>query len=201
MNVTGVQTCALPIYLEGKLTITFTGLEAMQRRLEQRNEDAPARKKFLEEEAKEYIPAACEVDLTNKPDWGSSSSSLTAEYALKSPGWVSGAGRKALLPMGIFSAAEKHVFDHAERHHPVYFQFPFQNLDDVTLALPSGWSIGSLPPVHEDDKKAAFYNIKAENDKEKIHLTRKIDISMIMLDVKQYSTLRSFFQSVRTGDE
>jgi hypothetical protein len=54
--------------LEGKLTISFTGLEAMQRREEERNEDETDRKKFLEDQAKEYVPAAIEVELSNKPD-------------------------------------------------------------------------------------------------------------------------------------
>ena len=38
--------------LEGKLTVTFTGLEAMYCRLDVRHEDDVARKKFLEERVK-----------------------------------------------------------------------------------------------------------------------------------------------------
>ncbi|HMH00892.1 MAG TPA: DUF3857 domain-containing protein, partial [Terriglobales bacterium] len=49
--------------LEGNLTVTFTGLEALRRRVEERNVDAAERKKFIEDQVKEYIPAASEVDL------------------------------------------------------------------------------------------------------------------------------------------
>jgi hypothetical protein len=56
--------------LEGKLTVTFSGLEALWRRIEERNEDLTNRKKFLEDQVKEYIPAGIDVDLTNQPDWG-----------------------------------------------------------------------------------------------------------------------------------
>ena len=38
--------------LEGTLTVTFTGLEGMERRLQERNEDEADRKKFIEDEAK-----------------------------------------------------------------------------------------------------------------------------------------------------
>src|SRR5438270_10973205 len=106
--------------LEGTLKVTFTGLQAMQRRVEERNEDETERKKYLEDEAKDYVPAVCEIDLSNKPEWNSSSTPLVAEYKIKIPGWVSAAGRRALMPVGIFSAPEKHVFDHAERTHPIY---------------------------------------------------------------------------------
>jgi len=187
--------------LEGKLTVTFTGLEAMHRRSEELHEDEADRKKTLEDEAKEYIPAASEVELTNKPDWSSSTPPLVAEFKMKIPGWVSGAGRRELLPVGIFSANEKRVFEHAERVHPIYFEFPSQKEDDVTISLPLGWEASSLPPAHNQDAKAAVYILKAENDKGTLHLSRKLNLDLLLLDQKSYPALRNFFQVVRTGDE
>jgi Domain of Unknown Function with PDB structure (DUF3857)/Transglutaminase-like superfamily len=187
--------------LEGKLTITFTGLQAMNRRLEERNEDDADRKKILEDEAREYVPAAIEVELTNKPDWGSSSPSLIAEYKLKIPGWVSGAGRRALLPVGIFSATEKNVFEHEQRVHPIYFEFPSEKIDDVSINLPLGWQVSSLPAAQDKDSKVIRYVLKAENDKSTVHLNRQLSVDLMFLDSKYYPALRNFFQLVRTGDE
>ena len=187
--------------LEGKLTITFTGLEAMQRRREERNEDETDRRKFLEEQAKEYIPAASELDLTNKPEWNSSSRDLVAEYKMKIPGWMSGAGRRAMLPVGIFSAPEKRVFEHTERVHPIYFEYPFEKIDDVTIILPVGWQVGSLPPAKTQDAKAVFYELKVESDKATLHLSRRLKVDMLLLPQKYYPALRSFFQVVRSGDD
>jgi hypothetical protein len=187
--------------LEGKLTISYTGLQAMQRRREERNEDETDRKKYLEDQAKEYIPAACELDLTNKPDWSSSSVPLVAEYHLKVPGWVAGAGKRAMLPVGLFSASEKHVFDHTQRTHPIYFEFPSEKADDVTIALPLGWQVGSVPAAQNVDAKAVRYALKAESDKGSLHLTRRLAVDLLFLDPKFYPALRDFFQVVRTGDE
>jgi transglutaminase-like putative cysteine protease len=187
--------------LEGKLAITFTGLEAMRRRLEERNEDEADRKKTLEDEAREFVPAAIEVQLTNQPDWDSSSLSLVAEYKLKIPGWVSGAGRRALLPVGIFSATEKNVFEHEQRVHPIYFQFPSEKIDDVSISLPLGWQVSSLPAAQDKDSKVIHYVLKAENDKSTVHLKRQLSVDLLLLDPKYYPALRNFFQLVRTGDE
>jgi hypothetical protein len=187
--------------LEGTLTITFTGLEAKQRRVEERNEDETDRKKYLEDEAKEYIPVGSDVDLTNKPDWTTSSAPLVAEYTLKIPGWVSGAGRRALFPVGIFSASERGVFDHANRVHPIYFEFPSQKLDDITIALPLGWQVNTLPPPQNADGKVVLYTMKTENDKNGLHLKRKLSVDVLLVDTKYYPALRNFFQAVRTGDE
>jgi hypothetical protein len=146
--------------LEGKLTVTFTGLQAMNRRVEQRHGDDADRKKYLEDQVQEYIPVGAELDLINQPDWKSSSLPLVAEFNLKIPGWVSGAGRRALLPVGVFSAPEKHIFEHAERVHPIYFQFPSQKVDDVTIDLPLGWQVQSLPQPKNQDPACCCLRIE-----------------------------------------
>jgi hypothetical protein len=187
--------------LEGKLTVTFTGLEGMERRLRERNQDEADRKKFLEEEAREFVPAAIEVELTNKPEWSSSASPLVAEYKLKIPGWVSGAGRRALLPMGLFSATEKNVFDHTERVHPIYFEYPSEKIDDLSINLPLGWQVSSLPSGQDKDLKGTRYILKAEDNKGTVHLNRQLNVDLLFLDSKYYPALRNFFQLVRTSDE
>jgi Domain of Unknown Function with PDB structure (DUF3857) len=187
--------------LEGKLTVTFTGLEAMDRRTEERHGDDAERKRYLEEQVKEYIPVGAELDLTKQPDWKSSSQPLVAEFDLRIPGWVSAAGRRALLPVGIFSATEKHIFEHADRVHPIYFQFPFEKVDDVTVELPLGWQVQSLPPPQKKDAHVVTYDLKAEKDANSLHLTRKVTVDLLLLETKYYSALRNFFQAMRTGDE
>lgn len=187
--------------VEGKLTVSYTGLEAMRRRRKEGNEDDTDRKKFLEDEVKEYIPAASEIELTNKPDWGSSSTPLLTEFHLKISGWVSGAGRRAMLPVGLFGASERNVFDHALRVHPIYFEYPSEKTDDITIVMPLGWQLSSLPPEQNVDAKAARYLLKAENDKGTLHLSRTLSIDLLLLEPKYYPALRYFFQTVRTGDE
>jgi hypothetical protein len=187
--------------LEGKLSVIYSGLEAEWRRVQYRNEDETQRKKFLEDEVKETVPVGIEVDLTNKPDWNSSSSALAAEFTLKVPGWVSGAGHRALLPVGLFSAPEKHMCEHATRVHPLYFHYMSERLDDTRIELPVGWQVSSLPQPQTDDAHVMLYTLKVENDKGTLHLERRLRRDLITLEQKYYPALRSFYQTVRTGDE
>jgi hypothetical protein len=187
--------------LEGNLTVTFTGLEAMNRRVEERHSDDTERKRYLEDQVKEYIPVAAELELTNQPDWKSSSRPLVAEFTLKIPGWVSGAGRRALLPVGIFSATEKGMFEHANRVHPIYFAFPFEKVDDVTIDLPDGWQTQSVPQPRNQDGHVVAYNVNVEKDAKSLHLSRKLKVDVLLLEPKYYAALRNFFQVVRSGDE
>jgi hypothetical protein len=187
--------------LEGKLTVNYSGLEALWRRIEERNEDEVHRKKLLEDEVRESIPAGIEVELTNKPDWASSSPTLVAQFDLKVPGWVSGAGRRALLPVGLFSASEKHICEHATRVYPLYFHYMSQKVDDIRIELPLGWQVSSLPQPQVNDAKVILYSMKAENDKGTLHIERRLRSDLLSLEQKYYPALRNFYQTVRSGDE
>lgn len=186
--------------LEGKLTITYTGLEAMYHRLEERHADDVERKKYLEERVTSQIGAAGDAELTNKPDWTSSEAPLVAEFDIKIPGWVSSAGRRAMIPAAVFTAAEKGVFEHTNRSHPIYFEYPYVKVDDITIDLPPGWQVSSLPAAQNQDGHVIQYTLKAEKNGESLHLNRKLTVDVMMLDKKYYGALRNFFQTVRTGD-
>jgi hypothetical protein len=187
--------------LSGKVTMTFSGLEALRRRIEERNEDEAERKQYMEDQLREFVPVGIEVELTNKPDWNNSSPTLTAEYNLKVPGWATAAGHRALVPVGIFSATEKQLFTHRDRVHPIYFQFPCQRKDDVTIELPLSWKVTTIPPSKLQDSKAVVYDLKITNENGVLHMTRLLRNDLLVIEQKQYPSLQGFFQIVRTGDE
>ena len=187
--------------LEGKITLTFTGLEAVNRRQEHYDQDAEERKKYLEGLLKEYVPAAMEADLTNQPGWTASETPLVAEFDAKIPGWASGAGRRALLAAGIFSATERQIFQHADRTNAVYFPFLFRKVDDVTIQLPLDWKVSSLPKDQDQDAKAAEYTLKFEQKSGEVHITRALRSDLIMIPKDSYPALRNFYQAVKSGDE
>jgi hypothetical protein len=187
--------------LEGKLVVAYTGLESSTRRVSESLTDDAERRKFLEDEVRGAIPAACEVELTNQPNWKDSSSALVAEYSLKIPGWVSGAGKRALLPVGLFGAPEKHLFDHTDRVHPIYFEHPYQISDDISIDLPLGWQISTVPKPQTIDAKAITYTLDAKNDKGTLHLNRVLNVDLMLLPTQNYPALRKIFQMVRTTDE
>ena len=187
--------------LEGKVTVTYTGLEAATRRQEWRDQDDVARKKYLEEVFKNYVPASMDVELKSEPDWANSEKPLVAEFEVKIPGWVAGAGRRALMPAGIFCSTEKRMFEHTNRVNAIYFHYPYRKTDDVTVELPASWKIGSLPKPEDQDAKAAEYILTVEEKSGAIHVTRVLRNDLVLLQKDYYPTLRNFYQVVKTGDE
>jgi hypothetical protein len=187
--------------LKGRVTVTYTGLEAMIRRIEERNADEVDRKKFLEDGLKDQIPAGAEVELVNKPDWGNAEAPLVAEFDLTIAGWASAAGKRSALAVGVFTAAEKRIFEHADRVHPIYFEYSFEKVDDISIEMPAGWHTSSLPNGRSQDGHIVMYTLKVDDNSGTLHLVRKLSVDAGLYDPKYYAGLRNFFQTVRSGDE
>ena len=187
--------------LEGNVTVTYKGLSALWRRIDKQDADDAERKKFLEDELKSYIPVPSEAELTNTPDWNTPSPTLVAEYNLKIPNWTSSAGRRTLFAAGLFGGSEKHVFDGTNRVHPIYFSYPYSDVDDIIIALPSGSTIANLPDPQRDNQKVCDYSSSAEKSSGSLHLSRTLMVNVGLLDPKYYPALRKFFQTVRNGDD
>lgn len=187
--------------LEGKVTTTYTGLEAMYHRLDVRNADDVTRKKFLEDRLRHQVPTAMEANLTKAPDWTDPEIPLVAEFDVSIPGWTSNAGKRALMPAALFGGMEKRLFEHADRIHPIYLSYPYEKDDDVTIELPPGWQVGPTPAPHTQDGHVVSYSLKVEGDHTTLHLTRQLVWNFLFLDQKYYPALRNFFQTVRTTDE
>jgi hypothetical protein len=187
--------------LSGTLRVTYTGLEALWRRVRERNEDDSARRAMLEADLKAAIPADSEVSMTQAPDWQSSDPSMVAEFTVVVKGWVTEAGRRRVLNLALFGAGERHLFDHAFREHPLYFQFRSQASDDLSIVLPTGWEAASLPKPAAQDKVAFKYAASAEVSGRKLTLKRDLTVNALLLGSEYYDTVRAFYQGVRASDE
>ena len=187
--------------LTGKVTVTYTGLEAHWRRLEERNEDATERKEFMEAQLREDIPTGLDVKLINEPNWNGSEEPLVAEYEVKIPGWATSAGQRALFTLGLFGEKEQHAFESANRIHPIYMPFSYQSEDDVGIELPEEWQVGSVPEAQNIDLKVVGFNGAASVNGQVLNLKRNFKVNFMIVDKKYYGQLRDFYQKVRTHDE
>jgi hypothetical protein len=187
--------------LEGKLTVTYTGLEAAWRRMRQRNEDDTERKKFLEHDVEVDVPTGIEVTLTNSPDWSGTETPLVAELDFKASGWAAMAGKRALVPVGLFGGGEKHTFEHGARVHPIYFLFPYEHTDEVVIELPPGWKVGSAPKPRVSDIKIAKYSMTSAVGEGSLTVKRELMLNLLLIQAKFYPSMRDFYQQIRAGDE
>jgi hypothetical protein len=187
--------------LEGTVTVTFSGLDALAQRLDERNEDDTERRRRLEDEIKGALGTAGEATLTNVPEWSNGDAPLVANFEVKVPVWAHFAGTRALVPVDIFAGGNRHVFEHQTRIHPVYFHFPHQIEDDVTIDLPAGWTVSSVPQPGSSDIHVASCKWTADGTPTTLHLKRDFSIETLLIDAKYYGQLQDFFQTVRRSAE
>lgn len=105
------------------------------------------------------------------------------------------------MPVGLFGGAEKHMFEHSARVHPLYFTFPYQHTDEVTIELPPGWQVSAAPKPRTADIKVASYNSTAQATGNALSIKRDFALNTVMIQQKFYEQVRVFFQAVRAGDE
>jgi len=105
-----------------------------------------------------------------------------------------------MIPAAIFTAGEKGLFEHANRVHPIYFEYPNEKADDVTIELPPGWAASSVPTEQKEDGRIIVYDLKVEKNAETLRLTRKLTNNILLLQQQAYPDLRNFFQAIRNND-
>ena len=106
-----------------------------------------------------------------------------------------------MFPVGLFAAGEKKLFEREERIHPIYFQYPSEQDDEISVTLPANWQVVALPKDAKFNNQVIAYSLKAGDDKSLLLIRRTLSIDVLYVLQESYPTLRNFFQNVRTTDE
>ena len=188
--------------LSGTVKTTYTGHEALVRRLEHIHDDAEARKTDLEKELADILPPGATVTLTNLVNIDNSAPDLVASYEVSLPGIATAAGEKMLLPVSPLLGAARYPFRTTARKYPVYFPYPFREFDDIVITLPEGLTSEVCPEARKDENAfSAFTLVCAGEGPGKLHVQRDLVIKKSFFPVEQYPAVKALFDSVRASDE
>jgi hypothetical protein len=125
---------------------------------------------------------------------------LTATFEVELPNLGTLAGSRALVPISVFEATAKNPFAGAQRKYPIYFSYQREIEDNVTLHVPEGYAVESVPKPVKLDLGALAYTAKHANDGKAITLTRKMTVRTIAIESKYYETLKKFYGARVTAD-
>jgi hypothetical protein len=186
--------------VEGSLAAGFFGQEALQRRLEGLETDDVGRTKILEDEAKGWFSADAQISVSKEPDWNAIDAPLIVEYKVSSPMLIS-AGKRLLMPSNIFDYNHSAMFAHTDRVHPVYFEFPTRQIDDVKITLPDTLQVESLPASESAKLDYALYKADRKQDKNVIISTRDLALASFAISLSDYKSLKGFYDKVKEYDD
>ena len=187
--------------LEGAVVATYTGQEALLRRLRTWGDDEATRTKDLEDEAKGWFPDGATVKLTSVTGATSHAEPLVAKYDVTVPGLVSEAGSRTVMPASVFSANAKNPFSSATRTHPIYFHYPNKVEDDVKVTLPDALSLAEVPSPAKLNGGALQYASEVKRDGKTVTFKRSMTVDAMLINKDYYNALRTFYSATIAADQ
>jgi transglutaminase-like putative cysteine protease len=184
---------------KGKLSLLFDGLEALNRRLDYLEEDEQEFRDELEKEVKDALPGGSTVKFVNFENARATDEPLIVHFDVELPDFSSSVGSRRLIPLTIFQTSNP--FRHEQRKHPVYYSYPFQEVDQIAIEVPEGFTVESVPAARKLEPAFAYYDTKWDNDAKLVTLTRRFAILGYFFPVHHYASLRDFYSRAATGDQ
>jgi len=83
----------------------------------------------------------------------------------------------------------------------VYFQYPYQESDDLKIHVPASYKIASLPAHPKLDRGLVIYNLSASQDANTAEIKRDLVMNAMLLGKDAYPALRAFFFAVKSADD
>lgn len=187
--------------LRGTVIETYRGQEALARRLSSYQEDEAETKRSLETALRNRFATGADVVLRKVRGIKSAAPEVVAEYDVQLPNAGSFAASRAIIPLSLFHANARNPFSAATRKSAVYFQYPFIEEDDVTLHVPEGYGVESLPTGSEIKGGAIAYASHYENGAGTVRFTGRRVVDAMYFPVEKYGALRTIFSRIAAADQ
>lgn len=187
--------------LVGKVVLTFTGQEALVRRLRHLTDDEAARTKAFEKEAAGWLPEAATVKLASLTGATSMDDTLVAAFDVVLPNAITSAGSRTLVPMSVFETRSRNPFAPTTRKHAIYYEYPRTEEDEVKVTVPESFKIAAVPPPANMDAGALGYKSEAKQDGASVTFKRSSWVTVMLIEPKFYEPLRSYYSAVLTADQ
>jgi hypothetical protein len=188
--------------LSGTMVVRFTGERAFVRRAQSWEEDEVGRKKSLSDEIKDWLPSDAKFELTSMNNWDKNDQPLEVQGKITLPSLGQLAGKRLLLPVGLYLSSQRQIFDANTRKQDIYFTFQNETVDDITIQLPAGCQPEAFPPPRNSTPGGGLhFEISAKQEGSAIHIRRKLDIGGMLFSADLYPEIRNFFHSAKTSDD
>lgn len=186
--------------LEGTLEISFTGQEALDRRLSAAEEDEAGRRKLLEDEIKELTPVGATIDIDSINGWKNSEKPLQVKGRLYVSHFATFTAKRMLFPNAVFQTTSKKPFIYASRIQPVYLRYCHSELDRITISLPDEYRLEALPSDTDYKTSFASFHVKRSEEPGVVRLERQVALNGYFFPVASYGSLQQYFEKVRQSD-
>jgi len=185
---------------KGTIGIAWTGIQALDHRLSGLKTDDAGRKKDLEDELKDLLPTGSVVKLDSAKGWDDANAELAATFTVEIPAYASSTGKRLLVPENLFETRGRQPFAHGDRHNPVYFAYPFVDVDETHITFPATFHLETIASTQPARTGYSVYQVDHSTTGNTVNISRDFVMGGMAFQQKDYEELRNFFAAVATGD-
>lgn len=192
--------------LEGDVRIEYSGHLGLDKK-EYNDDDSPAeREKTLRDSLKSRLSTAeiSDIKIENVTD---PIKPFVYAYHIRVPGYAQRTGKRLFLQPAFFQHGLAAMFTPSERLHPIYFNYPWSEKDEIEMDLPAGFALDnpdSPPPFESQNISRYQVKLAASTDGRKLVFDREFFFGgngSILFDEKGYSGLKRLFDILHQNDE
>lgn len=192
--------------LEGTVKVEFTGHLSERFKLinydESESKRAARLRTGLRSRMSEAELSEISVENANDPE-----KPFNYSYKVRVPNYAQRTGKRLFLKPGFFEYGVNPVFSASERKYDIYFSYPWQELDNISIQLPAGFSLDSpdSPAEVADPGKIGSVKISMGMNKATGTLYYKREFSFggdgkILFDAVYYGALKNLFDGFHAAD-
>jgi hypothetical protein len=186
--------------LEGRLEISFTGQEALDRRISAADEDDAGRRKLIEDEIKDLTPPGATIDIDAVEGWQDSEQPLRIKGRLSASRFATLTERRMLFPNAVFHTTRQGPFIYNSRVHPVDMRHGYKEVDRITISLPPDYRLEALPSEIHCETEFATFHTKRTAEPSLLRLERNAVMHGYYFPANSYGSLRQYFETLRQSD-
>jgi hypothetical protein len=192
--------------LEGDVRIEYTGHLGLDKK-EYNDDDSPAeREKTLRDSVKARMSTAeiSDIKIENVTD---PIKPFVYAYHVSVPGYAQRTGKRLFLQPAFFQHGLAAMFTPSQRHHPIYFNYPWSEKDEIQIELPAGFALDNPDsPAPFESANISRYKVQLAGsaDGRKIVYSREFFFGgggNILFAEQGYSGLKRLFDILHQNDE
>ena len=184
----------------GTATIVLTGQNAMRWRQRALEGDQVELKKGFEDQLQPDLPPGIMIHTDHFLGLDEEGTNLVVRMNVGGS-LGTATGKRIFLPLSIFAAGGRDPFASSHREEPIDLRFPFLEKDQVTLHLPAGFQVESVPTdARVDLPQNAVYLSVAKAAGQTITYERNLIMANILFTAAEYDKLKGFFDDVSNKD-
>jgi hypothetical protein len=184
----------------GSATIICTGQSALQWRQKALEGDQVELKKDFDDQLQPDLPPGIVIHTDHFLGLEEEGTNLLVRMNITGS-LGTATGKRIFLPLSIFAAGSRDPFASSHREEPIDLRYPYLEKDEVTLHLPAGFQVESVPTeARVDLPQNAIYLSAAKADGQTITYQRSLIMANILFNASEYDKLKGFFDDVSNKD-